>query len=304
MQLKQRVYSLIPPFLRWRISSFLSQRRLNKSKKTKPVTKQDILNDLRKLGLKEGDIVLVHSSLSAIGYVEGGADTVIDALLKAVGPSGTILMPTYPLPGTMLDYAKTDPLFDPKNTPSSMGEITEVFRCRKESLRSLFPTHSVAAIGPHAEYLLKDHEKDQVQCGKNSPFCKLIGLDGYIMLLGCWINSLTSLRVLDCTADNFPIRTHLDEPVPLRYLDYAGVEHTIMVRVDNPAEAKNRITDNVKKQNEIYNYLLQYGCLKPGKVGHAKTYLIRAKALQEVLEMLLAKGITIYRGQQSISWAH
>jgi aminoglycoside 3-N-acetyltransferase len=298
MRLKEKVYSFIPPFLRHRVSSFLSQRRLKKSKKTKPVTKQDILNDLRKLGLKEGDIVLVHSSLSAIGYVEGGADSVIDALLEAVGPSGTILMPAYPLPGTMMDYAKTNPLFDPKNTPSCMGEITEVFRCRKEALRSLFPTHSTAAIGPHAEYLLKDHEKDQVQCGRNSPNFKLIGLDGYIMLLGCWVNSLTSLRVLDCTADNFPVRTHLDEPIPIRYLDYAGVEHAILVKVDNPAEAKNRITDNVKRQNEIYNYLLQYGCLKTGKVGNATTYLIRAKALQEVLETLLAKGVTIYRGQQ------
>jgi aminoglycoside 3-N-acetyltransferase len=295
MRFIEKLYSFVPPFLRRRVSSFLRQRRFKKLKKTKPITKQDILNDLKKLGLKEGDIVLVHSSLSAIGYVEGGADIVIDALLEAVGPSGTILMPAFPLPGTMLDYAKTNPLFDPKNTPSCMGEITEVFRRRKGALRSLFPTHSVAAIGPHAEYLLKDHEKDQVQCGKHSPFFKLIGLDGYIMLLGAWVNVLTSFRVLDCTVDNFPVRTHLDEPVPLRYLDYAGVEHTILVKVDNPAEAKNRITDNVKKQNEIYNYLLKYGCLKTGKVGHAKTYLIRAKALQEVLEKLLARGITIYK---------
>jgi aminoglycoside 3-N-acetyltransferase len=293
VRLKERVYPFIPSPLRHRISSFRRQRRFNKLKKTKPITKQEILNDLRKLGLKEGDIVLVHSSLSAIGYIEGGADAVIDALLEAVGPTGTILMPTFPLPGTMIDYAKTDPLFDPKNTPSCTGEITEVFRRRKEALRSLFPTHSVAAIGPHAEYLLKDHEKDQVQCGKHSPFCKLIGLDGYIMLLGCWINRLTSCRVLDCTADNFPVRTKLDEPVPMRYLDYAGAEHTILVKLD---DAKNRITDyDAKKQHEIYNYLLQYGCLKPGKVGHATTYLIRAKALQETLETLLEKGITIYR---------
>jgi aminoglycoside 3-N-acetyltransferase len=296
MSLIEKVYSFVPPFLRRRIHRFRSRRRLNKFKKTKPLTKQDILNDLRKLGLKEGDIVLVHSSLSTIGYVEGGADTVIDALLEAVGPSGTILMPAFPSPEIMADYAKTNPLFDPKNTPSYMGEITEVFRCRKEALRSLSPTHSVAAIGPHAEYLVKDHEKDQVQCGKNSPFFKLIELDGYIVLLGCGVNSLTSCRVLDCTTDNFPVRTHVDEPVPMRYLDHAGVEHTLLVKVDNPAETKNRITDfNVKKQREMYNYFLQYGCLKPGKVGNATTCLITAKALEEVLEMLLARGITIYR---------
>jgi aminoglycoside 3-N-acetyltransferase len=294
VRLKERVYPFIPSPLRHRISSFRRQRRFNKLKKTKPVTKQEILNDLRKLGLKEGDIVLVHSSLSAIGYIEGGADAVIDALLEAVGPTGTILMPTFPLPGTMMDYAKTDPLFDPKNTPSYMGEITEVFRRRKEALRSLFPTHSVAAIGPHAEYLLKDHEKDQVPGGRNSPFFKLIGLDGYIMLLGCWINALTSNHVVHDIVDNFPVHVYLDEPVPLRYLDYTGVEHTILVKLQDPVTSKNRWTQNVKKQHEIYNYLLQYGCLKPGKVGNATTYLIRAKALQETLETLLAKGIKLF----------
>jgi len=294
MSFIEKAYSFVPSPIKKRYRSFRRQRRFNKIKKAKPVTKQDILNDLKELGLKEGDIILVHSSLTAIGYVEGGADTVIDALLETVGPSGTILMPTDPLPGTMLDYSKTNIIFDPKKTPSYMGKITEMFRCRKEALRSLFPTHAVAAIGPHAEYLLKDHEKDGVPFGRNSPNFKLIGLDGYIMLLGCWVNSLTSLRVLDCTVDNFPVQTQLDEPFPMRYLDHAGVEHTILVKVDNPDVAEARITHSVKKQHEIYNHLLQYGCLKQGKVGNATTYLISAKGLEEALESLLKRGITIY----------
>jgi aminoglycoside 3-N-acetyltransferase len=238
----------------------------------------------------------VHSSLSVIGYVDGGADAVIDALLETVGPSGTILMPTYALRGTMLDYAKTNPLFDPKNTPSYMGKITEVFRCRKEALRSLFPTHPVAAIGPHAEYLLKDHEKGQLPFGRKSPFFKLIGLDGYIMLIGCWLERLSSTGVLEDITDDLPIRVYLDEPIPLRYLDHAGVEHTILVKVRDPKAIRNRVNAsvNVKRRQEIYDHCLQYGCLKPGKVGNATTYLIRAKGLENVLEALLPKHVARY----------
>lgn len=294
MRLKSRLYHFAPIILIETLANVRRRRRFNKVKKMTPVTKQDILNDLKKLGLKEGDIVLVHSSLTAIGYVEGGANTVIDALLEAVGPSGTILMPAFPFSKTMLEYAKTNPLFDPQNTPSHMGKITEVFRCRKGALRSLFPTHSVAAIGPHAEYLVKDHEKSRTPFSKNSPFSKLIELDGYIMILGCSFGNLTSLHVIENKVDNYPLHVHLDEAIPVRYLDNTGVENTLLIKVHDPVTARTRIDVNVKKQQEIYNYCLQYGAVKTGKVGHATTHLLSAKGLEEVLETILKNGITIY----------
>jgi aminoglycoside 3-N-acetyltransferase len=294
MKIENKIAPIIPAFLKNKVIKRRKEKNLEELKKMKPVTKEEIINDLKKLGLKKGDIVLVHSSLSAIGYVDGGADTVVNALLETVGPKGTVLMPAYPMKGTMLEYAKTDPLFDPKNDASQMGKITEVFRLRKEALRSLHPTHSVAAIGPHAEYLLKNHEKSQTPCGKTSPFYKLIELDGYILHLGSKFGQITSVHVIEDLVDDFPHKVYFDERIPMRYLDDKGVEHTVLIKVHDPVTSKARIDKNIEKEKEIYNYCLEYGVVTTGKVGNATSHLIKAKGLEEGIEKLLAKGITIY----------
>lgn len=294
MKIENKIAPIIPAFLKNRVIKRRKEKKLGELKKMKPVTKEEIINDLKKLGLKRGDIVLVHSSLSAIGYVDGGADTVVDALIETVGQKGTVLMPAYPMNGTMLGYAKTDPLFNPKIDPSQMGKITEAFRLRKEALRSLHPTHSVAAIGPYAEYLLKNHEKSQTPCGKTSPFYKLIELRGYILHLGSRFGQTTSVHVIEDVVDNFPHKVYSDELIPMRYLDDKAVEHTVLIEVHDPVTSKTRIDRNIDKEREIYHYCLEYGVVTTGKVGNATSHLIKAKGLEEVLEKILAKGITIY----------
>lgn len=286
--------SAVPTFLKDKIIKKGKGKKIEELKKMKPITKEEMINDLKKLGLGEGDLVLVHSSLSSIGYVEGGADTVIDALFETVGQKGTILMPAYPMKGSVLEYVKTNPLFDAKNDPSQMGKITEVFRQRKEALRSLHPTHSVAAIGHHAEYLLKDHEKSQTPCGKHSPFLKLIELNGYIMHLGSDFGQTTSVHVIEDLVDNFPHKVYLDKLMPVRYLAENGIIHTLLIKVHNPITAMTRIDHNIEKSREIYKYCKEYKVIKTGKVGNATTHLIKARGLEEVLEKLLKKGITIY----------
>lgn len=301
MELLHRVAPFIPAFLRIRIMGVVYEiRRVKRATKFRTLkqlvalTKNDLLNDLRNLGLKEGDTILVHSSLTSLGYVEGGADTVIDALLEAVGSKGTILMPTYSPNGFLVDWVKTNPLFDPNNSSSQTGKITEVFRLRKGVLRSRHPTHSVAAIGHYAYYLLKDHEKSQTHCGKTSPFYKLIELNGYILTLGSKFGQVTSFHVIEDLIDNFPIKVYLKELVSLRYLDEKGIEHISVQKLNNPVMARTRIDVNKKKENEIYNYCLGRGFVRTGKVGKATCHLIEARGLEKVLEELLALGITIY----------
>ena len=294
MKIENKIAPIIPAFLKNRVIKRRKEKKLEELKKMKRVTKEEIITELKKLGLKKEDIVLVHSSLSAIGYVVGGADTVVNALLETVGPKGTILMPAYPMNGTMLEYAKTDPLFNPKNDLSQMGKITEAFRLRKEALRSLHPTHSVAAIGPHAEYLLKNHEKSQTPCGKTSPFYKLTELDGRILHLGSRFGQTTSVHVIEDLVDDFPHKVYFDELIPMRYLDDKEVEHTVLIKVHDPETSKTRIDKNIEKEKEIYKYCLEDGVVTTSKVGYATSHLIKAKGLEEVLEKLLARGITIY----------
>src|SRR5450759_4325859 len=113
------------------------------------LTRADIVNGLRDVGLQLGDRVLVHSSLAALGDVDGGADTVIDALIEAVGTDGLVVVPTF----------ACQPPFDRKTSATPLGAVADRLWRRPNAFRSLHPTHSVAAIGHGAEELVRDHEK-------------------------------------------------------------------------------------------------------------------------------------------------
>ena len=143
------------------------------------VTKQDIVRGLRELGVQEGDILMVHSALSSLGRVEDGADALIDALLEAVGPSGTVAMPTLYLPA--ISGAE---VFDVNESPSQMGEVTEVFRKRAGVIRGMHPTHPVAVTGARAEDLIRDHISAPTACGKGTPFGRLAEWGGKVLLIG------------------------------------------------------------------------------------------------------------------------
>src|SRR3954452_12147705 len=107
-----------------------------------PVSRATLTADLRRLGLRRGATVLVHSSLSRIRHVEGGAETVIDALIDSVTPGGTVLFPT--LTGTERDGPDCPPVMDVQATACWTGRIPETARHRPDAHRSLHPTHSLA----------------------------------------------------------------------------------------------------------------------------------------------------------------
>jgi len=152
-----------------------------------------IARDLRAAGVRRGGVLLVHSSLSSLGYVPGGAESVICGLLETLGPEGTLLMPA-------LSYEHVDaehPFFDVLATPSNVGAIPEAFRTRLGTLRSANPTHSVCGAGPRAVALLKDHLLDDTPCGPHSPFRLLPGCGGQILFLGCGMRPNTSMHAVE-----------------------------------------------------------------------------------------------------------
>lgn len=167
------------------------------------VAKEDIKAGLRKLGLKKGDIVGVHSSLSSFGVVEGGADAVIDALLEVVGEEGTIVMPAYST--NRIDVERTPEEvaigvmwkfkilpYNPKEIPCWTGAIPETFRKRKNIFRSLHPTHSIAAIGRHAKEIVEVEDSSALKGWK-----KLLELKGYILLIGVGLDRCSSMHLAE-----------------------------------------------------------------------------------------------------------
>lgn len=167
------------------------------------VSKEDIGIALRELGLKRGDIVGVHSSLSSFGYVEGRANTVLDALLEVVGREGTIVMPAH---STSLAKVKLGPKevaagalwlyqilpYNHEETPCSTGVIPETFRKRKGVMRSLHPVFSVATIGPKAEEIVEAGSENVLKAWK-----KLLGLEGYILLIGVDLGVCTAMHLAE-----------------------------------------------------------------------------------------------------------
>lgn len=147
------------------------------------------------LGVTDGDILLFHSSLKSFGYIEGGADAVIDGALLAVGDRGTLVAPTL----VQRDFANAYKNWDKDRTPSDVGRITEVFRERPEALRSDQATHSVAAIGPMAKFLTEGHTAygprpsiyGDYAFAESSPWQKMYDLGGKVVFMGATIESNT-----------------------------------------------------------------------------------------------------------------
>ncbi|MBE5743936.1 MAG: AAC(3) family N-acetyltransferase [Clostridiales bacterium] len=151
------------------------------------VTKQDIIKSFKELGIETTDTLLVHSSLKSLGTVDGGAQTVIDALMEVV-KDGTLVFPT--LRQRNFQDAYKD--WDVNTTPSDVGLITETFRKMEGTLRSNQETHSVAAIGKHAKYLTEAHSQGKPRYGSfgdyafghSSPWERMYELKAKVVFIG------------------------------------------------------------------------------------------------------------------------
>ncbi len=164
----------------------------------------DLTADLRALGVAEGEILMVQSSLSAIGRVAGGPQTVIRALLDAIGPEGTLVLPAFrdsvilegfqtEAPEPVLAEARAIPLYDPATTPTTMGAIPEAFRQWPGVVRSAHPFSSVCALGPAAAHIVEPHPLPW-SSGPASPLARLTEANAQVLLLGVGFNRLTLLH--------------------------------------------------------------------------------------------------------------
>lgn len=141
----------------------------------------DLVLGFENLGLKKNDLVLIHSSFKSFGGVEGGPQTVIDALTEIVGKNGTLLFPTF-----NFDFSSEGSTFDVKKTPSQMGILTEFARKNPNSKRTIDPIYSFVVLGE-----LKDELGNLVyenSYGPNSMFAKLREKKGKIMVIGLKYN--------------------------------------------------------------------------------------------------------------------
>ena len=200
----------------------------NASPDQAPVTIGSLFRDLTLLGLTSGSTVLVHASLSKLGWVAGGAQAVIEALRQVLGDAGTLVMPTHtgqltdpsswadpPVPHDWWPVLRSQmPAFDPAATPTrDMGTIAETFRSMPGVRRSCHPHGSFAAAGPLADEVTGIHEVTSM-FGERSPLAALYRLDAWVLLLGIGHANNTSLHLAEYRADFKAKRWH-EEGAPV-----------------------------------------------------------------------------------------
>jgi aminoglycoside 3-N-acetyltransferase len=186
------------------------------------VTSAQLTRDLGLLGVKTGQTVLVHASLSALGRVVGGAPAVVSALHRAVGADGHVVAPTGTednsttsrahqariekmTPEQVLRYLDIMPAFDRNRTPSGMGKVSEAVRTASGAARSQHPQSSFAAIGPRAGLLMAGHPLN-CHLGPDSPLGRLDLMGASALLLGVGYGSFTGFHLAEYTYTADPPR--------------------------------------------------------------------------------------------------
>ena len=142
---------------------------------TGKITSERIASDLRGLGLAAGDIVLLHSSLSSLGQVEGGAEAVVRAFGQVLGESGTLVVPIF----------------------GALGAIADAVRDDRRSVKSVHPKACVAALGAKAPEICRDHWKAELAHGPDTPYTRIAELGGYVCLLGVDQDRNTTLHTAE-----------------------------------------------------------------------------------------------------------
>lgn len=249
-------------------------------------TKESLLADIRKIGVSKDDVLLVHSSMKAIGEVEGGADTVLDALTEAVA-DGMLILPTH----TWKQMSNEYPVYDAQKEEACIGILPNLFRKREGVMRSLHPTHSVAAYSKN-DKLLQDYitgeEQFSTPCPRHGCYGKLYDMNAKVLLLGVELNRYTYLHGveewfgiderLEKEAMSLQIKLPSGELLPISMHKHFKPNNISVseyyIKMEKPFEEENALTK--------------------GKIGDAKSLLLSARQTADITTEYLKKDRDIF----------
>jgi aminoglycoside 3-N-acetyltransferase len=245
---------------------------------TSGLSQTELIGDLRRLGIHRGMRLMVHASLRSIGYVRGGAPTVVDALMHSVGTEGTLLMPSFnhdrPYRPGGAGY------YDPTETPTSNGAIPDAFRRMTGVHRSLNPTHPFACWGFRAKEHVADHHRT-LTMGKDSPLGRLWTEGGYCLLLGVSYRANTFHHVVETVA-GAPCLGRRTEAYPVRLPDGR--------MVTGRTWGWRSVSCPINDTSGYAATMRRRGYETRGTAGAASVILFRLDDCFQVVSTLLAKG--------------
>ncbi|MBI1291935.1 hypothetical protein GC173_11935 [bacterium] len=254
------------------------------------VNRIDLERDLREAGVRDGDLLVVHSSLSRVGWIQGGPLDALAALRAVLGPRGTLVMPTF----TFNLSCWGMPPFDPERTPSRVGVLTDALRHLDGSVRSSHPTHSVAAIGPLAADLIGDRI-DYEPLGIGSPLDRAQMMGGRILLIGVGQNRNSTVHVAECYAQvpyfavNFSEDSSWDEAW---YLNEKGGRELVII---------DQMPGSSEGFDVLENPLRRMGVVRDVMIGEAPSQMMEGNRLCVAVTSLLMENPALLLGGDATS---
>jgi aminoglycoside 3-N-acetyltransferase len=281
--------SWLPTNFKRDVKSRLKTFRIAVARKTHGFSREDLVNMLHRLGVSRSDTLLVHSSLNEFSAFLGKPLDIISALQEAVGPTGTLLLPTLPFTGSAVEYVRTAKPFDVRRTPSQMGMLTELFRRMPGVSRSLHPTHPVAAWGANASGMIANHHLASTPCGKETPYGRLLDHNGKILFLGTDISVMTFFHAVEEIIETqMPFSPFSKEVFALESRDALGNTLSTRTRLFEPRYSRRR---NIHK---LVPELKRRKAWREMQLGGMKALLLRAQDVLEASLVLAKQGIFCY----------
>lgn len=244
--------------------------------------KEDIIKGIIDIGLKPTDTVLIHSSMKAIGEVEGGADTVLDAFMEYL-KDGLLILPTHSWDKINDNYN----VFNPLAEPSCVGILTNLFMKRPGVMRSWHPTHSVAALGKDAAEYIDGEENYDTPCPRGGCWGRLYDINAKVLFLGCSLKRNTYLHSVE-EWNNIPQRLTDSH----QQLKIATPEGKI---IDRPMRRHSSPCGDVSQNyDKMLAPFLYKGIAKKGFIGDAESVLCDAKAMADMTTEFLKKNPDLF----------
>ncbi len=256
-----------------------------------PNTINSLKRDFISLGVKPGAVIIMHSSLSKIGWIAGGSVAVIDAIMDVLTPEGTLVMPTCtgsntepskcqnpPVPESWWSIIRENtPAFHPDKTPTrGMGKIPETFRKYPGVLRSNHPVSSFSAWGKHARFVTDNHQLES-DLGEGSPLARLYDLNGEILLLGVPHTNNTMLHLAEYRCD-YPDKTFIEQGAAVFRNNKR--EWITWKEMDN-------FSDDFDELGLAYEQSIGY---QPKKVGQAEACLLPIREMVDFAQNWMVKN--------------
>lgn len=250
----------------------------------------DLTRHIAETGIKPSGTLLVHSSMKAIGEVEGGAQTVLDAFISYM-KDGLLIFPTH----TWNTINAENPVFDPQSEPSCVGLLSNLFLKQPGVVRSLHPTHSVAALGRDAAEYCAGEELTRTPCPRNGCWGKLYDRKAKILFLGAPLKTNTLIHGVE---------------------EWCGIEdrlaaeaEQLKIKMEDGSviacpQYRHRSSggDISRNYGKLLEPMLELGIAKQGKTGDADSVLCDVVPMVDLCVKLLEKKPDLFFEEGVVSF--